>query len=541
MAKKKERITIEERLRKALVPDWEQPYKVRSNWVWTNIGAISNVFTGNSINAKKKAENYTGLKEGLNYIATKDIGFDNSIDYENGIKISDYGSFKIAPSGTSLLCIEGGSAGRKIGFTAEDVCFGNKLCAFATTVVNSKIIFYYIQSENFSQSFFKEHHGLIGGVSVSLLKSISIPLPPLAEQQRIVDRIESLFSKLDEAKEKAQTALNSFKNRNAAILHKAFTGELTKKWREENGVSLGSWEQVTFGEIIKLGPQNGLYKSQSAYGSGIKIIRIDSFYNGDIEPWNTIKRLQLEESKINLYKLEVGDILVNRVNSMPYLGKSALVRELPETCVFESNIMRLSLDTQKALPEYIISYLNSSIGLEELKKNAKQAVNQASINQQDVKNAVISLPTLLEQTEIVRILDSIFEKEKQAKELASVIEKIGLMKKAILARAFRGELGTNNPEEESALEILKEILSIENEKEKKSVKKSMTIPISITKQFKTDLEEQIYRVILENQNSTLNQILSCISSSKHLDAMEVLTILYEKGIIDKKNDLFFTK
>ena len=160
--------------------------------------------------------------------------------------------------------------------------------------------------------------------------------------------------------------------------------------------------------------------------------------------------------EIEQYHLNVNDIVINRVNSMAYLGKSALIRELPEECVFESNMMRISLTTQKAIPEYIIKYLNSVIGVQELRKNAKQAVNQASINQQDVKNVAIKLPKLEEQAEIVRIVDDLLVREQQAKEAAEgVLEKIDLIKKAILARAFRGELGTNDPSEESAVGLLK--------------------------------------------------------------------------------------
>ena len=138
---------------------------------------------------------------------------------------------------------------------------------------------------------------------------------------------------------------------------------------------------------------------------------------------------------------------------MPYLGKSALVRNLPEPCVFESNIMRLSLN-ECAVPESVIRFLNSTKGLSELRKNAKQAVNQASINQQDVKNVEISMPSLSEQHEIVRILDNLLDKEQCAREICDIIEQINLMKKAILVRAFRGELGTNDPSEESAIELL---------------------------------------------------------------------------------------
>ena len=79
-----------------------------------------------------------------------------------------------------------------------------------------------------------------------------VPVPPLAEQQRIVDRIESLFAKLDEAKEKAQAVVDSFETRKAAILHKAFTGELTAKWREEHGVRMESWEHHQFSDLCAI-------------------------------------------------------------------------------------------------------------------------------------------------------------------------------------------------------------------------------------------------------------------------------------------------
>ena len=126
---------------------------------------------------------------------------------------------------------------------------------------------------------------------------------------------------------------------------------------------------------------------------------------------------------------------------MPYLGKSALIRELPENCVFESNMMRIILKVEYVIPEYLIKYLNSGLGLQELRKNAKQAVNQASINQQDVKSVKIPVPSLPEQQEIVHILDTVLEKERTAKSAAEqVLEQIDLLKKSILARAFRGEL-----------------------------------------------------------------------------------------------------
>ena len=87
------------------------------------------------------------------------------------------------------------------------------------------------------------------------------------------------------------------------------------------------------------------------------------------------------------------------------------------------------------------------------------AVGQQRVPKSHLENYPLILPLVSEQEEIVRILDSLFSKEQQAKEAAeAVLEKIDLLKKSILARAFRGELGTNDPTEESAMELLKTIL-----------------------------------------------------------------------------------
>lgn len=109
----------------------EIPYDLPEGWAWCRLGEVCNLYTGNSINATEKSKKYSGLDSGRCYIGTKDVDFNHNIDYENGIKIP-YGidSFREAPEGAVLLCIEGGSAGKKIGITNRVVCFGNKLCCF---------------------------------------------------------------------------------------------------------------------------------------------------------------------------------------------------------------------------------------------------------------------------------------------------------------------------------------------------------------------------------------------------------------------------
>lgn len=198
------------------------------NWLTCTMQAVSNVYNGNSISETEKAHEFTNLKSGYNYISTKDINFDATIDYNNGLKIPFIRKdFKIAPKNTPLLCIEGGSAGRKLGFLTEDVCFGNKLCAFVSPF--SKWIYYYLQSDNFQNYFKFNRNGLIGGVSINKLKKALIPVPPLAEQKRIVKKIEELFGVIDEQVKRLEATQEALVSYRQSILHSLFSSAIGEK------------------------------------------------------------------------------------------------------------------------------------------------------------------------------------------------------------------------------------------------------------------------------------------------------------------------
>lgn len=171
----------------------EVPFDIPESWVWVRLASIANLYTGNSISETEKRVRYTNVA-GKKYIGTKDVGFDHSINYDNGVAIpAKYlPDFRIAPSGSVLMCIEGGSAGRKIAILEKDVCFGNKLCCFAPYAEIAQYIYYYLQSPTFFDVFQRNKTGIIGGVSVNTLKDLLIALPPKDEQIRIVAKIQSL-------------------------------------------------------------------------------------------------------------------------------------------------------------------------------------------------------------------------------------------------------------------------------------------------------------------------------------------------------------
>ena len=151
---------------------------MKQGWEIKRLSEIGKVYNGNSINEKVKKDNYSDLDFGFPYIATKDISYKSEITYDNGIKIpfSEKSSFKIAPKNTVLICAEGGSAGRKIGFTNQEVCFGNKLFALATNNdIESRYVYYYYFSETFQNHFSVELAGIIGGVSMN--KNVVVVIP----------------------------------------------------------------------------------------------------------------------------------------------------------------------------------------------------------------------------------------------------------------------------------------------------------------------------------------------------------------------------
>lgn len=215
------------------------------------------------------------------------------------------------------------------------------------------------------------------------MRKIPIPNIPSDEQSRIVSRIDELFSELDKAVDTLNTTKEQLAVYRQAVLKDAFSNIPREMYKPLKLVM----EEM---------PQNGLYKSKSFYGEGNPILRIDGFYDGEVVPNYEYKRVRLEADEIKKYALHIGDIVVNRVNSMSYLGKCALIRNLEEPTIFESNVMRFRLDKQQIDLEYAMYYLSTSFGRHELIKNAKQAVNQASINQTDVGNALIPIPKDLE-------------------------------------------------------------------------------------------------------------------------------------------------
>ena len=234
----KERLVKEGKIKKEKnlpeITEEDAPFDIPASWRWLRLGDFCAVYNGDSINATVKQEKYSKMCDGWDYIATKDVGFDHIINYQNGIRIPfQETNFKVAPAGSVLLCMEGGSAGKKIGILDKDVCFGNKLCCFVPISVFNKYLYYYLQCPQFFSDFMGLMTGLIGGVGAAKLKSIVIPLPPRAEQERIVAKIEEMMPLVEEygkAEERLTTLNADFPDKlRKSILQQAIQGKLTER------------------------------------------------------------------------------------------------------------------------------------------------------------------------------------------------------------------------------------------------------------------------------------------------------------------------
>lgn len=450
MPKKKTALTIEERLQQALVPAEEQPYEVPENWVWVRLESVASWGSGGTP-SRKHEEYYNG---DILWIKTGELN--NGWIYDTEEKITDEGlkksSAKLFPPYSVLIAMYGATIGKVaiLGVPATT----NQACACA--VCNQSLLYMYLFYYCISQKnvfIEKGKGGAQPNISQIILKQHPIPLPPLSEQQRIVERIEELFAKLDEAKERLQEVADSFAVRKAAILHKAFTGELTKQWRLENGVSDASWEESNFGKFTV--SQYGYTEKAHWEKIGPKFLRITDIQDNKVD-WDEVPWCPIDEDGMKQYAVEIGDIMIARTGATT--GKSYLICDDVEA-VFASFLIRLKVVNKNLDYNYLYGYMQSEDYWRQI-TDFSSGIAQPGVNASKLKQIKFKCPTLPEQHEIVRLIDDLLARERSAQQATEqALASIDLMKKSILARAFRGELGTNKASEASALELLRQVLA----------------------------------------------------------------------------------
>lgn len=461
MAKKTKdsNISIEERLEQSLIPNWDEPYKLPPNWCWVKLSAVCALENGEKSTEKELVYLDAKTLRGITEPQTRDSGI-------------------IVNKSQKVILVDGENSGEV--FVVPYRGYMGSTFRIINIVSNADEMYIrYFIDQNREKLRNSKIGSAIPHINKDLFFNLELPFPPLNEQKRIVTRIESLFAKLDEVKEKAQEVVGGFENRKAAILHKAFSGELTAKWRTLHSEQIGdidttpldktfdsydvpyilpeSWRWIRFNECCKfvgsgVTPKGGkkVYQSQ-----GVPFIRSQNVLKGvldlsdiafiSLEIDNLMKRTRIlgGETLFNITGASIG-----RSCFVPFSQKIGNVNQ--HVC-----ILRYKNYIKPELPQF---WLNSPYVQAFVIENQTGQTRQA-LNLKQIRGMYFPLASIAEQTEIVRILEKLLTKEQRTKESAeAIIEQIDTMKKAILARAFRGELGTNDPSEESAVELLKQIL-----------------------------------------------------------------------------------
>lgn len=436
-----------------ILPKEKHPFSVPGNWFWSDIDSI-NQYSGFSIDPMKQPDTTFEL-----YSVPS-----SAVDYPEIITGSKIGSAKQSVMKNDILLCKINPRINRVWkvfqHTDNELVASSEWIIIRNTTMNPDYLMFCFRTQYFREFMLSNVSGVGGSLmraQPKFVKNYPIPIPPLAEQKRIVDRIERLFIKLDEAREKAQAVVDGFELRKSAILHKAFTGELTERWRKEHESKLDSWERVELADICKINPKKidttGL--SDNLEVSFFPMPALSEIYGEITNP----QTRPLKEVRTGFTNFSEGDVVFAKITPCMENGKSAVIGKLVNNIGFGTTEFYVFRCGPKLYNRYLYHLLRDKHFRDEAKAVMAGAVGQQRVPKSFLETYSLYLPPVSEQKEIAQMLDEMFVKEMKVSEISeSILTQIDTMKKAILSRAFRGELGTNEPAEESAVELLKTVL-----------------------------------------------------------------------------------
>lgn len=311
-----------------------------------------------------------------------------------------------------------------------------------------------------------DYHGYVNGatrlkLNQTNMKKIPFVLPPLNEQKRIAKKLDELLATVESIKTRLDKAPTIIKRFRQSILAAATSGKLTEKWREENKVS--DFKDEVLGSLLEHSA-NGLSKRSGTEGDEIVVLRLADYKNG-IRAKGKERTILMTEKEQNKYILDKGDILVVRVNGSKEIAGLFTIYS-GENEAYCDHFIRLSLDTNVVLPEYVMYIANEGEGRNYIRHKLVSNAGQNTINQKSLFGLTIPLPSLEEQKEIVSQVESLFSLADTLEEKIEAAKKrVDKLTQSILAKAFKGELIPQDPNDEPA-EMLLERIKAEQEKEK---------------------------------------------------------------------------
>ncbi len=415
--------------------------------------------------------------------------FHNSVPYIN-IEAFETGAIRqFADIHTSNTCKKDDILvvwdGARFGLTGKEQegAIGSTIMCLSPILINSPFLFQYIQSKYSDIQQNPKGTG-IPHVNPEVFWNFLVPLPPLAEQQRIVEKLDAILPRVKAAKarlEKIPTVLKRFRQ---SVLADACSGKLTEEWREQNlSTTIGFFNKLNSEEIgfeipeewksIRLanlcdGFQYGTSSKSSKEGE-IPVIRMGNLQNGRII-WNDLK-FTSDVNEIRKYKLTFGDVLFNRTNSPDLVGKTAIFQS-DRDAIFAGYLIKIINKKDFLDSKYLNYCLNADYAREWCKNVKTDGVSQSNINAQVLSSFLVPLTSLKEQQEIVRRVEKLFAlADSLEAKYNAAMRRVEKIEQAVLTKAFRGELAPQDPNDEPADELLNRILEEKGKMEKSRTKK----------------------------------------------------------------------
>jgi type I restriction enzyme, S subunit len=277
-------------------------------------------------------------------------------------------------------------------------------------------------------------------LSSRTVQDIPLPLPPVAEQRRIVAAIEEQFSRLDAAKMSLRRPRRNLARLRVSAVSEAMTGV---------------WPTVRLGDVTESQIYGSSAKATEDPG-GVPILRMGNIRDGTLD-FTALKYLPGGHPDVEKCRLLPGDLLFNRTNSPELVGKSAVFKTGPDPTVFASYLIRVRLSTECS-PDWVALVINSPRGRQYIATVRTQQVGQANVNGTKLAAMPIPLPPIEEQDRILGEVErQLSIADSMASEIQRSLRRSGALRRAILEQAFSGELVPQDPLGEPASALLERI------------------------------------------------------------------------------------
>lgn len=420
-------------------------------WTVSKLKYFTNIFTGNSLNdsEKSKFSNDGDSRSGRVYVSSKDINVNNNVcNYDTDLIIPfEETKYKIAPINSSLICIEGGSAGKKLTFTTQEVCFVNKLACFVGKNKRaSKYIYYYLQSSEFKQQFNSSLSGLIGGVSLTNLNDFEIPIPSIETQTRIAEFLDKKTLETNIIIKKKEQLLLALEEKKKAIINQAVTKGLNPSApMKDSGIEwIGEipehWEVKPLGFLGLC--QNGVSKGGDYFGTGSPFVNYGDIYKNYELPQKVEALAESSEEDRRNYSVIKGDVFFTRTSeTVEEIGIASTCMNTIDNAVFSGFTIRFRpYSLEELFPGFSKYFFRSDYVRVSLVKEMN-LVTRASLSQALLKSLKVILPPFKEQKAIFIELDNIFGKIDLSKEKITLqIEKLKEYRQSLISEAVTGKL-----------------------------------------------------------------------------------------------------